>query len=58
LTDEEKQKIEQNLTASLNNIYNMKDEKLDEADYNKISFELFPKVKPYVNMIDNTKGPF
>lgn len=38
LTDEEKQKIEQNLTDSLHNIYNMKDEKLDEADYNKISF--------------------
>ena len=54
MTDEEKQKIEENLTASLKD----KDEKLDEADYNKISFELFPKVKPYVNMIDNTKGPF
>ena len=31
---------------------------LDEEGYNIISAKIFPKVKPYINMIDNTKGPY
>ena len=32
--------------------------KLDESGYNNISSRVFPKVKPHINMIDNTLGPF
>ena len=31
---------------------------IDEDGYNKLSTTVFPEVKPYINMIDNTKGPF
>jgi hypothetical protein len=31
---------------------------LNETGYNNISTRIFPKVKPFVNMIDNTKGPY
>lgn len=31
---------------------------MDESGYNNISFNVFPKVKPHVNLIDNTIGPF
>jgi len=31
---------------------------IDEEGYNNISYTVFPEVKPYINMIDNTKGPF
>jgi len=32
--------------------------KIDEKGYNTISAMIFPAVKPYINMIDNTKGPY
>ena len=31
---------------------------IDEKGYNNISAKIFPKVLPYINMINNTKGPF
>lgn len=31
---------------------------IDENGYNNLSTSVFPEVKPYVNMIDNSKGPF
>jgi len=54
LKDAEKGDIEQKLDTILAK-YNGK---LDERTYNKFSSELLPKIKPHVNMIDNTKGPF
>ena len=39
-------------------VKNSKNGEIDEATYNKFSLDLFPKIKPFVNMIDNTKGPF
>lgn len=32
--------------------------KMDEEGYNNISTRVFPEVKPFINMINNTKGPF
>ena len=54
LEENGKADIEQKLDVILANYSG----KLNEATYNKFSSELFPKIKPYVNMIDNTKGPF
>lgn len=31
---------------------------IDEKGYNNISDSVFPDYKPFVNMINNTKGPF
>ena len=31
---------------------------INETGYNNISDKVFPNVDPYVNMINNTKGPF
>ena len=54
LKDAEKGDIEQKLDTILAK-YNGK---LEKRTYNKFSSELLPKIKPHVNMIDNTKGPF
>ena len=31
---------------------------IGETGYNAISDAVFPLVKPFINMVDNTKGPF
>ena len=52
------QEAKDKLTTKLEFKLNSVDGKLTAAEYDAISSKLFPKVKPYINMIDNKRGPF